>query len=77
MKRKLVLSLLIVLTICIITGCSNNKVSSNNSNEDMKDKLIINGYDLTLDKESSCFTPNISNIFFVISGICFSMYSRT
>lgn len=57
MKRKLVFSLLIVLTICIITGCGNNKVSSdtssNNSNEDMKDKLIINGYDLTLDEESS------------------------
>lgn len=57
--KKVLLSILVLLTVFTITGCGrkyrqiNNNVETNKPIEDTRDKLIINGYDLTLNEESS------------------------
>ncbi len=52
--KKIILCLLV--TLFIITGCFNKVEDINKENEPIEkisDKLIINGYDLTLNEESS------------------------
>ena len=47
--KKIILSIFLVLTLFMITGCrKKNEINNNNEN-----KLIISDYDLTLNKESS------------------------
>lgn len=58
MKKKLLLGLLIVLLMFTVTGCDtkkkeNNKKEEPETKENTKDKLIIKGYDLTLNADSS------------------------
>ena len=53
--KKIILCLLTVITLFVITG-SFNRVEGNKGNElieDTSDKLIIDGYDLTLNEDSS------------------------
>ena len=58
MKRRIFLSLLIVLVLFTVTGCNKakekeKKKEETNTSDNDKDKLIIDGYDLTLNEESS------------------------
>ena len=57
MKKKLLLVLFVILLMFTVTGCVSKKKENNKKEEETKEdtegKLIINGYDLTLNEESS------------------------
>jgi hypothetical protein len=57
MKKKFKVLLFIFISLILVTGCVNKKENENKKKtdviEDTEDKLIINGYDLTLNEESS------------------------
>ena len=57
MKKKVFLSLLLIFCLFLITGCGptiqDNGKKEAQRNESIEGKLIINGYDLTLNAESS------------------------
>lgn len=60
MKKKIVLSLLLVVSLFVFTGCGkvNNEEANSNKEknqviEDNKDKLVINGYDLSLNENNT------------------------
>ena len=53
--KKILLSLFIVLSLFMLTGCSKKEEvkDKKETNESTEGKLIINGYDLTLDDDGS------------------------
>lgn len=58
MKKKIIICMLAVLSLSLITGCTKakekeSKKEETSTSESDKDKLIIDGYDLTLNEESS------------------------
>lgn len=59
MKRKIILSLLVIVALFTITGCGkkSNDINTNKNKieENTEGKLIINGYDLTLNEEDSFY----------------------
>ena len=54
MKKKIILSIIVILTLFTITGCGNTKKESNNKVKEITvdEKLVkVNGIELHLDKE--------------------------
>ena len=53
--KKVLLSLFVILSLFMLTGCGKKEEvnESNETKESTEGKLIINGYDLTLDEDGS------------------------
>ena len=83
MKKKLLLALTI-FCLFIQVGCSNNQEKTNNlnnTNESTEGKLIISGYDLTLNAENSFSKikfkyPNYAEISNPITSLIINYYKK-